>query len=265
MPEATINGQRYFVRASDEPGATTVLLHGFTGSTATWDTVWALLPGHKLAVDLLGHGRTASPAHPARYTMPAAAADLAQLIERMARPPVHLLGYSMGGRLALYVALHYPDLVARLTLESASPGLADLQARAERTARDNALADAIERDGVAAFVAHWEQLPLWRSQAALPAALLAAQRQQRLGSSARGLANSLRGMGSGVQPSLWESLATLSLPVTVIAGELDDKFVAIGQAMAARLPAARLHIIPSAGHNVHLEQPQAFVTALGAG
>jgi len=237
-----------------------LLLHGFSGSSQNWEPILPLLTAANpaIVVDLLGHGRAAAPDDPQRYRMETAAADLAALINDITRPPVNLIGYSMGGRLALYLALHYPQLVNRLILESASPGLASSAERQARRQQDETLANWLEEKGIAAFVDYWEALPLWHSQAQLEPAKRAWLRQQRLQNSPTGLANSLRGMGSGAQPNLWPRLAELPQPVLLVAGELDPKFVAINQAMAARLPQAELVIVPDAGHTVHLERPLAY-------
>lgn len=238
-----------------------MLLHGFTGAASNWRHVMATLaPSHHvIAPDLLGHGSTAAPEDAERYAMPAAAADLFALWQTLSLPPLHLVGYSMGGRLALYLTLAYPQMVARLTLESASPGLEAEAERAARRASDEALAARIERDGIPAFVDTWENLPLFATQSAEAKAAL---RPVRLAQRPHGLANSLRGMGTGAQPSLWSRLTELSMPVHLIAGALDSKFVAISQQMQARIPDARLTIIPAAGHTAHLEQPTAYLAAL---
>jgi 2-succinyl-6-hydroxy-2,4-cyclohexadiene-1-carboxylate synthase len=261
----TVNGLTYAVTVAGH--ATTqppyLLLHGFTGAAANWTQVSATLSRQALIItpDLLGHGHTAAPEDPARYAMPAAAADLYALWQQLDQPPVHLVGYSMGGRLALYTALAYPHMVARLTLESASPGLESEDERAARRASDEALAARIERDGVAAFTDSWENLPLFATQSAeAKASLRAVRMMQRPG----GLANSLRGMGTAVQPSLWPRLPALAMPVHLIAGALDDKFVAINRRMHERISHARLSIIPNAGHTVHLEQPDAWLAAIRA-
>src|SRR5690606_38144364 len=122
--------------------------------------------------------------------------------------------------------------------------------------------DFIVRDGIAVFVDRWEKLPLWASQATCSADVLNAQRQQRLNNDPNGLALSLRGMGTGEQPPLWNALPTITCPTLLISGEHDTKFTAINADMAQRLPFARHMIIPSAGHNVHLEQPAAIVNAV---
>ncbi len=255
----TIRGCRYFVTVQGH-GRPLLLLHGFTGSSQSWRECIPALSSHfqVIAVDLLGHGRTDSPPDPTRYQMPEAAADLLAILDALAAVQADLLGYSMGGRLALYTAVHHPRRINRLILESASPGLVTEAERQERRQRDNALADRIEREGMESFVNFWEQLPLWRSQKQLDTAVRQNLREQRLQNNPVGLANSLRGMGTGIQPSLWQQLGNLKMPVHLIAGELDDKFVEINRRMVRQIPAARLEIVPGAGHTVHLERPSLF-------
>ena len=235
------------------------LLHGFTGSSANWDDLTARLSWPSIALDLPGHGATETALTPDRLFMERVAADVAACIRAQAAGPVHLLGYSMGGRLALYLAVHHPDLVASLILESSSPGLDDDDARQQRRAADDLLAARIERDGIPAFVTRWESLPLFASQAALPETTRRRLRDQRLRNQAAGLAASLRGMGTGVQPPLWEELADLSIPVLLVTGELDEKFCAINAMMQQCIPSARHVIVESAGHTIHLEQPDQYV------
>jgi 2-succinyl-6-hydroxy-2,4-cyclohexadiene-1-carboxylate synthase len=170
----------------------------------------------------------------------------------------------MGGRLALDIAVHHPTAVRALILESASPGLVDVAERRERRLQDEELAGRIEAEGVERFVNTWEQLPLFASQRHLPADVQAGIRRQRLNNSAAGLARSLRGMGAGVQPSLWAELATIDRPALLIAGALDPKFVTINRQMAVALPEGRLNIIENAGHAVHLEQPARFAEVVEA-
>lgn len=241
-------------------GRPLVLLHGFTGSAATWARLAERLAPRRqcIALDLIGHGSSGAPADPARYTMECAVADLSGILDALGVPGVDLLGYSLGGRLALHYAAAAPSRVRALILESASPGLASAAERAARVAADEALAGSIERDGLDAFVARWEALPLWASQAALPAATRERLRAQRLRNKPHGLASSLRGMGTGSQRALWDDLPRLEMPALLLAGALDAKFSAIAQQMAASLPRAELAIVPGAGHAIHLEQPEIF-------
>lgn len=241
-------------------GKSLVLLHGFTGSSISWARHTAVLSSHFriITIDLPGHGHTDSPSDPAGYHMEQTSADIINLLAELGVTQTALLGYSMGGRLALYIALHYPQLVQALILESASPGLATAVEQTERQQRDNALADRIERDGIASFVNFWEQLPLWESQQRLPQETRLALRRQRLQNNPIGLANSLRGMGTGAQPSLWPRLNELQIPVLLLAGAWDEKFVYINQQMAAHMPTARLKIVADAGHTIHWERPSLF-------
>ncbi len=246
-------------------GSALMLLHGFTGSAATWAPLRAALGDRfaTIAVDLAGHGASSAPADPARYALGRLAVDLKRVLDHLDVARAALLGYSMGGRAALRFALEHPDRVSALVLESSSPGIADPAERESRRAADAALADAIERDGVAAFVDRWEALPLWATQHALPMAVRDKLRAQRLANTPSGLANSLRGAGAGAEADVTERLATLDGPTLLIAGALDAKYIAFGRSMERVMPRARLSIVESAGHAVHLERPAEF-TALVA-
>ncbi len=240
-----------------------VLLHGFTGSAAGWGMLLEDLatPGRRIiTLDMLGHGQSDAPDDPQRYCMEHCEADIIGVLQTLGikQGEAILLGYSMGGRIALYCA--FSRYFRALILESASPGLANPVERGKRRVSDRALADRIEREGIEAFVNDWEELPLFASQHNLPIAYRRAQHVQRLDNRAHGLANSLRGVGIGVQPVLEWRLRTLTIPVLLITGELDSKFCIISQHMAWQLPKAQHQIVPDAGHTVHLEQPELFVT-----
>tara|TARA_B100000959_G_scaffold105921_2_gene111757 strand:- start:11298 stop:11825 length:528 start_codon:yes stop_codon:yes gene_type:complete len=165
----------------------------------------------------------------------------------------------MGGRVALHFAAAYPTKVRRLILESASPGLATEAERLGRQANDEALACEIESHGVREFIRRWESLPLFESQLQLPNPVRAKRHAQRLRNTEAGLASALRGLGTGALPSLWEALPSIQTRTLIIAGELDTKFVEIGEQMTAVLPEAQLCIVPGAGHTVHLERPRHWV------
>jgi 2-succinyl-6-hydroxy-2,4-cyclohexadiene-1-carboxylate synthase len=240
-----------------------VLLHGFTGSATSWGPLLndlATSGMHIIALDLLGHGQSDAPEDPQRYRIEHCQADIIGVLQKLGikQGEAILLGYSMGGRIALYCA--FSGYFRALILESGSPGLATFTERAQRHASDEALAERIEREGVEAFIDYWEQLPLFASQRNLPIERRNAQRAQRLTNRAHGLANSLRGVGTAVQPPLYQRLPELTLPVLLITGELDSKFCTIGQRMAQHLPQAQLQVVPGAGHAIHLEQPEHFVT-----
>ncbi len=262
------HGRAGWAAGSAEPGDQSawdggeglLLLHGFTGGVDAWRSHRPVLArrGAVVAVDLIGHGDSDAPDDPARYSMDRCVEDLLTLLDHLGIPRVAVLGYSMGARVALRLAVAAPGRVAALILESGSPGLATQGERQARRAANEALAERIEREGVERFVDYWESIPLFATQQRLPSAVREGQRRQRLRNNALGLANSLRGMGTGAQESLWDSLEAVTAPTLLMAGALDEKFRAIGRAMAAVMPDARLAIVPDAGHAVHLEQPGEF-------
>ncbi len=241
-------------------GPPTLLLHGFTGSSATWDPHVARYKRrmNTIAVDLIGHGDSDAPADEARYSIESCVEHLLAVLDHLAMDRVDLLGYSLGGRVALHLAVTAPDRIRSLILESSSPGIADPIERQNRAVADNALADLIETKGTRAFVDRWERLPLFKSQRRLPSAVRAALRAQRLRSNPVGLANSLRGMGAGRLESLWPRLPSIDLPVLLIVGELDAKYCLVAREMMELLPNARLAVFDNVGHAVHLERPAAF-------
>ena len=249
-----------------EGAPTLVMLHGFTGSAAGWGTQLDTLAAYGLrviALDLLGHGQSAAPADPQRYTIEHCQQDILAVLQKLGvnKGQAILLGYSLGGRIALYTA--FSGYLRALILESASPGLQDPAEREQRRLSDEALAASIERNGIPTFIERWENLPLFASQKSLPLERRKELHKQRLQNSVTGLAQSLRGVGTGAQPSLHTRLPTLHIPVLLIAGELDTKFTTIARHMAQSLPQAQLYIIPAAGHTVHLERPQAFTSLVG--
>jgi 2-succinyl-6-hydroxy-2,4-cyclohexadiene-1-carboxylate synthase len=226
-----------------------VLIHGFTQNANCWPGIAAPLgeAGHEVvAVDAPGHGR--------RSQMGADLWGASDLIAAEGGRAAYL-GYSMGGRIALHVALAHPEVVDQLILVSATPGIEDDTARSERRAADDAQATALERDGdVAAFLDRWLAGPLFASLPRDRAGLDA-----RLTNTAAGLASSLRGAGTGTQDNLWPRLGQLTMPVLIVAGAADGKYAAIAERMATAMPHAQLALIPAAGHAAHLEQPAAFV------
>ena len=243
-------------------GPPLVLLHGFTGSIASWEPALALLAArHRVvAIDLPGHGGSPVP----DGGLPRVAHQLVGTLDRLGIERASWLGYSLGGRAALHVALAHPDRVDRLVLESTSPGLADAAARTTRASDDDLLALRLERDGLEPFVDAWMAQPLFATQRRLAPDLLARERALRLGNDPVCLAAALRVMGTGRQASLWDRLSSLRLPILVVAGEDDHQYRAIAAAMTAGLPDARVAVIPDAGHAVHLENPVPFWSVVEA-
>jgi 2-succinyl-6-hydroxy-2,4-cyclohexadiene-1-carboxylate synthase len=229
--------------------ATLVLLHGFTNTGVSWSGVVAALPQRyrPLTPDIRGHG-AASQMRP--VSLASVIADVSAVVDG----PFELAGYSMGGRLALHVALALPGRVGRLVLVGASPGLDDAGERAARRAADEALAAQVETMTIEQFARRWARTPALADQ---PPEVQAAVHAQRLRNTPAGLASALRALGTGALPSLWERLGELTIPVDLVVGERDAKFRATAERMAAALPDARLAVVPGAGHAVHLEAPAA--------
>ncbi|MBO0767154.1 MAG: alpha/beta fold hydrolase [Solirubrobacterales bacterium] len=224
-----------------------LLLHGFSNTGACWQAVQARLDRPALAPTL-------------------AAADLPGALSQIAAAlpaPGTLVGYSQGGRIALHAALdrRVGARIKRLVLIGASPGIEDPRERAARRSQDAALADWIEAHTVAEFADRWAKTPVL---ADLSPELAARARADRLNNTPAGLAATLRGLGTGALPSLWHSLDRLEIPVTLLAGERDTKFSAIAAQMASRIPDARVVIVPGAGHQVHLQRPDAVAAEVAS-
>lgn len=223
-----------------------VAVHGFTGSPA----LFSGLPCHGLTV--LGHGPSARASGPVGF-----ADEVDRLASELPEKAVHLVGYSLGARLCLALALRHPHKVSQLTLVGGSPGLRSEEARAQRRSADAIWSSMLREEGIEKFVDAWQALPLWRSQRALPAERLQRQRQERLSHDASQLALALDSLGTGAMPSLWSQLPGLDVPVHLLVGALDSKYLDINREMATLLPHATLHVIEGSGHNPLLEQPEA--------
>lgn len=259
-----LRGVHYHLRAAGR-GSPLLLLHGFAGSGDTWSDVAPefITRGFQLlAPDLLGHGASDAPTDASRYVASEQVADLLALLDTLAIERTALLGYSMGGRLALHLALTAPERVSRLVVESATPGIADPVERAARQQADEKLARAIEERGLLWFAEYWDSLPLFASRHRLPENVRRRFRAQWLTQRPHGLASSLRGFGTGTMPPVWERLQDLRCPVLIIVGALDERYVALGRAMVTQLPHGTIVIMPDAGHTVHLEQPEHFSVAV---
>ncbi|MEZ5233092.1 MAG: alpha/beta fold hydrolase [Acidimicrobiia bacterium] len=228
-------------------GETIVLVHGFSQNARCWGPLLPALAAHRrvLAVDAPGHGD--SPPHHDAAGFAEAAALLGQAGGRGT-----YVGYSMGGRLCLQLACTRPDLVERLVLIGATPGLPDAAARATRRAADSKLAARLLDIGLARFLDEWLALPLFAGLS--PAAQA---RPERLRNRPEGLAASLRHCGTGNQEPLWEHLPSLPMAVLALAGAEDHKFAAIARRISELAPSSTVALVAGAGHTAHLEQPAA--------
>lgn len=232
-----------------------LLLHGFTGSPRSWDFLPNQTTLPRQAPALVGH--VGSGAGKEIVNFEDEVDRLATLIPAAAS--AHVVGYSLGARLALGVALLYPARVAQLTLISGHPGLSSDTERSARRSSDAVWCDLLLTRGLSAFVDAWQAQPLWASQSHLDDATLRQKRSERLSHDAAGLARSLRVTGLAEMPDYGARLSELRMPVTLVAGALDTKFCALAQGMAERLPHAVLKIVPQAGHDLLLERHE-FVT-----
>jgi 2-succinyl-6-hydroxy-2,4-cyclohexadiene-1-carboxylate synthase len=232
---------------------TALLLHGFTGTGADWEP-WPADGPAALAPDLPGHGGSPDPRGDFN-------AEIESLLAALPAGIDNIVGYSLGGRIALALLAAAPGRFSAATIVSAHPGLFNANQRAGRRAVDRRWIELLETQGIAAFVDAWERQPLFASQAALPAATLAAQRRRRLGQRAAGLAASLACFGLAEMPDTWAALARWPGRLTWLAGGRDDKFVAIAGRIARERPATDVRILPNAGHNLLLEAPTAVLEA----
>ena len=231
-----------------------VLLHGFTQTGRSWQPVRDVLGARYRAVapDLPGHGQFA-------FRRPASFAACDAYLRALTDAPFTLAGYSMGGRIALHAALAIGSRIRRLVLVGASPGLADRAEREQRRAAERALADRFEAIGVEGLAREWAAQPLFSG---MPRGIAEQADADRRRNTAGGLAAALRGLGTGVMPPLWERLGELAMPVDLVVGARDEKFRALAERMAERIPAARVHVVAAAGHAAHLEQPGAVAELL---
>lgn len=257
----TIDDVSYFVSIQGE-GFPLVLLHGFTGDSSTWFTLVNQLSKKRkmVCIDIIGHGKTDSPEEINRYDILSVAHDIKRILEKLNINQVDILGYSMGGRLALSIAMKYRKLVRKLVLESSSPGLQTIEERKNRQTQDEKLAERIWQTGMREFVDYWENIPLFLSQKALPLHKQQEIREQRLQNSIIGLSNSLKGMGTGVQPSWWEYLDHFEVETLLVTGALDDKFCRIAEKMVNMMKNAQWVKVNGCGHAIHVEHSEKFGT-----
>lgn len=218
-------------------------MHGFTGTNESWDDVTShLVPDFEVApVELPGHGASSQ----VRLDFEQAAAAIGAAGGQAA-----YVGYSMGGRLCLRLAIDRPDLVSALVLIGASPGLASDNERAARREADERLAAGIERDGTEQFLHRWLTHPLFATLDPSPAELARRRRNPP-----EGLASAVRLLGPGAQEPLWDRLAELGMPVLLMVGGRDKKFLATSRRMLDAGLRGRLEVVPEAGHAVQLENP----------
>jgi 2-succinyl-6-hydroxy-2,4-cyclohexadiene-1-carboxylate synthase len=236
-----------------------LFLHGFMGSSNDFKNVMARLADqfYCLAVDLPGHGKTKVLNGEECYTMPNTARALLYLLDKLNIEKCSLVGYSMGGRLALYLTLHFPDRFAKVVLESASPGLKTTGEELSRRQADSQLANQLETSDFQLFLLKWYAQPIFKTLKQHPQ--FADVIERRLQNNPIELAKSLRQMGTGSQPGLWNKIEENKIPLLLLVGEHDDKFKAINAEIAGRCERANLKEIKDCGHNIHFEKMAVWV------
>lgn len=239
-----------------------VFLHGFLGDGRDFQDIMTALESqfYCLAIDLPGHGQTRIQDDHLEHSMVEIASGVIQCLDALNIPKCTLVGYSLGGRLALYLALHFPDYFSRVVLESASPGLKTAAERRQRLHHDWVLAHALETEEFSDFLDRWYRQPLFTTICSHPA--FEQLWARRLCNDPLQLAASLRCLSTGRQPSLWERLSANQVPMLLLAGERDQKFVDINREMVNLGNCMAVKIVEDCGHNIHFEQPTRYAQIL---
>ncbi len=248
----------------NNPESAIIYLHGFAGSAQDWDDIIEMVNINftQYALSLPGFGNSDKPSDIRFYQEEYLCDLLYEFIHHIPEKKIVLAGYSMGGRLALTAVILRNLNVHALILESCSAGIEDVEERNKRLESDKKLSEFILESGVEKFVDYWSALPIFNSQQKLPAEILAIEKAKKLRNNPASLSLSLRGFGAGTMSSQYNNLGTLLIPVRLIAGEQDSKYVAINRKMVHLFKNASFFTVANAGHNVHLEKPVEFVNLL---
>ena len=238
-----------------------LFLHGFTGSAKDWSFLFSSLNSNyfPIAIDLPGHGKTTVPNKADSFSTEAYTNIIQLVLDYFNIYKVVLVGYSMGGRSALAYTVKKNESVLGLILESSTAGIEDKREREIRIETDRMLAEKLLSEGMESFVHYWMEIPFFRSLKSLGEKEYSKLVLEKKQNSPQGLANSLLGFSTGVMPSLWNNLGSLSIPTLLIAGNLDRKFVRINKEMNHLIPNSKLEIMDDCGHNAHLEKGKEFV------
>ena len=216
-----------------------------------------------MAIDLPGHGKTKVIGADSSYDFTLTANGIIQLLDDLAIDRTAITGYSFGGRLALYLALTYPDRFDRVILESTSPGLKTATERQTRILSDAQIIRQLETENFPDFVTNWYRQKLFTgidTDPNFPSLL-----DRRLTNNPTNLAKSLRFAGLATQPYLGDKLKIHPRPILLLVGALDRKFLSIGQILTQTSPHLTLKIIPHSSHNIHFQQPDLWASAISEG
>lgn len=235
-----------------------IFFHGFLGSGLDWEEIIDRISSdfYCLAVDLPGHGKTRVHGSTTAYSMDLFAGSFTKFVKNSNFIDPSLVGYSMGGRFALFLTISVKNLWSAAILESATPGLRNDKQRVERQTKDNKIAVKLEKEKLEDFLNDWYKQPLFHTLE--KSKNLDSIIKQRMNNDPHELAKSLKMMGVGVQPSLWEACRTVNIPILLVAGEFDRKFSNIKRDMKSINSNFKVEIIKNAGHNVHVEESDVF-------
>tara|TARA_B100000475_G_C14960662_1_gene299764 strand:+ start:30 stop:839 length:810 start_codon:yes stop_codon:yes gene_type:complete len=234
-----------------------LILHGFTGDHSTMSSISEPLSKNYsvISVDLPGHGNTIRDPESHLFNFEDTLKALIEVMEFYDQEEFNVLGYSMGGRLALGLAVYYPNKIKNTILLGATAGIADENQRIARRRSDDRLAEEILEKGIEWFVQYWMEQPLFESQIRIDPEILDASKKQRLQNNAQGLAGSLRGSGTGSQPSFWRKLSEINSPTLILVGEEDPKFRSLAVRLNSGISKSEIVVVPESGHACHLENP----------
>ena len=247
----------------DSQKDTVLLLHGFTGSLEDWRDIYTNLDEkfNYVGIDLIGHGKSDSPSNIEYYKAESLVSQIQNILDQLSIDKVIILGYSMGGRVALNFAVSHPQKIKGLILESTSAGIKNEKDRIERIESDEELASYIEENGTEKFAERWMDQDIFNTQRRFSDEKLQKIKRRIAQNSKRGLANTLRGFGTGKMPYFAENLNSIKCPVLLISGELDTKYCELNSELEKKFSNAKNAVIKNAGHNTHLEEKERFVRA----
>ncbi|MCP5062622.1 MAG: 2-succinyl-6-hydroxy-2,4-cyclohexadiene-1-carboxylate synthase, partial [Ignavibacteriae bacterium] len=259
-----IDTLKFFVKRKSSNRATTpiVFLHGFTGSSFDWEFLFNKLPDgfEPIIIDLLGHGKTSTPKNFKNYSVKSQIEFLDKIFKKLNIAKPILVGYSMGGRLALSYLFSYTENVEAVILESTSFGLKTKAERDERIISDEILTNQIRNSSIEKFIESWMKIPLFDSQNKLLQRTRNEQTENKISTNnVVGLTNSLLGFGTGNMNNYFNELEKVNTEILLLTGRLDSKFTEIAIEANSLLPNSHHSIVGDAGHNVHLEKPEEFL------
>jgi 2-succinyl-6-hydroxy-2,4-cyclohexadiene-1-carboxylate synthase len=249
------------LRVNENARNSLFLLHGFTGSSSDWLNVCFLFDAgfNIYAIDLIGHGKSDSPQNVSCYAPGSQANQIKTVIEKFKGEKNILLGYSMGGRLAVTFAVTFPELIDGLILESSSAGIDNVKEQEKRTERDTKLAEMIMTKPIEEFISSWMDQELFGTLKRFSNSKLDEMKKEKSKSSRTGLANSLRGFSTGLMNFSASELKSLKFPVLLLSGQLDSKFTKINSNLQKQFSKAKHSVVKTSGHNTHLEEPKHFI------